>query len=107
QARFYAFQAAVEHHFELEEAVMFPAFEEATGSTQGPPHVMRMEHAEMRDLLRGMEEAVRACDSDEYAGLSETLNILMQQHNMKEENILYPMVDRVVGVGMLAELKVA
>jgi len=37
-----------------------------------------------------------ANDKDAYLGLSETLNMLMQQHNMKEENMLYPMSDQVL-----------
>jgi iron-sulfur cluster repair protein YtfE (RIC family) len=32
-----------------------------------------------------------------YLGASETLNMLMQQHNIKEENMLYPMADRAMG----------
>ena len=35
--------------------------------------------------------------ADEYAGNAETLLIMMQQHNMKEENILYPMCDQHLG----------
>jgi iron-sulfur cluster repair protein YtfE (RIC family) len=33
-------------------------------------------------------------DRDEILEVGETLLILMQQHNMKEEGILYPMVDQ-------------
>ena len=29
-----------------------------------------------------------------YLGVAETLLIMMQQHNMKEENVLYPMCDQ-------------
>jgi hypothetical protein len=31
-----------------------------------------------------------------YLGLSATLNMLTQQHNLKEESMLYPMSDRVL-----------
>ena len=30
----------------------------------------------------------------ENSGIADTLLIMMQQHNMKEENILYPMCDQ-------------
>lgn len=60
----------------------------------GPSQVMRFEHAQMRDLLARMEQAAARHDGDEFSGLAETLLILMQQHNMKEENILYPMCER-------------
>lgn len=74
--------------------MLFPAFENATGMTQGPTQVMRMEHGQMRELTEQMNQALAAQDADAFAGAAETLLILMQQHNMKEENILYPMCDQ-------------
>lgn len=91
------FQAAMAHHLAMEEDVLFPAFESRTGMSSGPTEVMRMEHAQMRDLMQEMAKAVAAGNQDSYLGLSETLNMLMQQHNLKEENMLYPMSDRVLG----------
>jgi iron-sulfur cluster repair protein YtfE (RIC family) len=91
------FCAEMEAHFTTEEQVVFPAFAEATGMSGGPVAVMRMEHAQMRDLMAQMKAAVKARDRDEFAGTADTLLILMQQHNMKEENILYPMCDTSLG----------
>jgi len=91
------FQAAMARHLAMEEDVLFPAFESRTGMSGGPTEVMRMEHAQMRDLLQAMADAVAAGNQNVYLGLSETLNMLMQQHNLKEENMLYPMSDRVLG----------
>ena len=91
------FQAAMAHHLAMEEDVLFPAFESRTGMSSGPTQVMRMEHVQMRDLMQEMAKAVAAGNQDSYLGLSETLNMLMQQHNLKEENMLYPMSDRVLG----------
>jgi iron-sulfur cluster repair protein YtfE (RIC family) len=91
------FQAAMAHHLAMEEDVLFPAFESRTGMSSGPTQVMRMEHEQMRDLMQEMANAVAAGNQDSYLGLSETLNMLMQQHNLKEENMLYPMSDRVLG----------
>jgi hemerythrin-like domain-containing protein len=91
------FQAAMAHHLAMEENVLFPAFESRTGMSSGPTQVMRMEHVQMRDLMQEMANAVAAGNQDSYLGLSETLNMLMQQHNLKEENMLYPMSDRVLG----------
>jgi hemerythrin-like domain-containing protein len=84
------------HHFALEEVVLFPAFEEASGNTMGPTAVMRHEHEQMRQLFDEMTLALEAQLADEYLGASETLLILMQQHNAKEEQILYPMSDRLL-----------
>jgi len=94
---FERFQTAMAHHLAMEEEVLFPAFEARTGMRTGPTEVMRMEHAQMRGLLQEMAGAVTNADESRYLGLSETLNMLMQQHNLKEENMLYPMSDQVLG----------
>ena len=88
------FQAEMLAHFATEEDVLFPAFEAASGMTGGPTQMMRFEHAQMRALLGALATTVAAGDGDGFGGTAETLLILMQQHNMKEENILYPMCDR-------------
>ena len=88
-----AFAHGLSAHFGAEEQQLFPAFEAATGMTQGPTQVMRGEHADMRAALARLREALQARDADDFAGEAETLLIMMQQHNMKEENILYPMCD--------------
>jgi hemerythrin-like domain-containing protein len=85
--------AVLEAHFDAEEQILFPRFEAATGISRGPTAMMRIEHAEMRAALERMHAALAQRDGDEFAGEAETLLILMQQHNMKEENILYPMCD--------------
>jgi len=85
---------AMERHLGVEEQTLFPAFEEETGIVTGPTEMMRMEHDQMRALFVEMKLAVQQKDSDEYLGIAETLLILMQQHNMKEEQILYSMMDQ-------------
>ena len=89
-----SFASALEKHLNMEESVFFPAFTEATGMTAGPVQVMLMEHQQMRDVLTTMREAIDASDKDQILGAGETLVILMQQHNVKEEGILYPMIDQ-------------
>lgn len=93
---FSAFHHATADHFNREEEVLFPAFENFTGNTQGPTSVMRFEHSQMRDLFEQMKNALNQKDSDEYLGLSESLLMLIRQHNAKEEQILYPMTDRIL-----------
>jgi iron-sulfur cluster repair protein YtfE (RIC family) len=88
------FHSGLECHFRTEEEILFPAFEAATGMTLGPTQMMRLEHAQMRELADRMEEALRQRDAESFGGAAGTLLIMMQQHNMKEENILYPMCDR-------------
>ncbi len=88
------FSDAMRCHFAAEERVLFPLFEQSTGMYLGPTQVMRAEHAQMLQLLASAASALEAADSDDYAGSAETLLIMMQQHNLKEENVLYPMCDQ-------------
>ena len=81
------------HHFDMEEKVMFPTFEDETGMTQGPTMIMRMEHDQMRQLLNALQEDLEKKDKNHFFGVSESLMMLMQQHNMKEEQMLYAMAD--------------
>jgi iron-sulfur cluster repair protein YtfE (RIC family) len=97
RSQFAAFRASMAHHFAMEEEVLFPAFEARTGNAAGPTQVMRMEHRQMRELMDEMDGALAEARQDAFLGLSETLNMVMQQHNLKEENMLYPMSDRVLG----------
>ena len=88
------FIADMEHHFQMEERVMFAEFEQKTGMTQGPTAVMRHEHEQMRALMQQMKNALENGDKEEFLGASETMMILMQQHNMKEEQMLYTMAQQ-------------
>lgn len=94
---FSRFDRSMRQHFDVEESILFPAFEARTGMTMGPTAVMRSEHAQIRELLEAAAEAITAHDADEYSGYAETLHIMTQQHNMKEENVLYPMCDQHLG----------
>lgn len=92
--RLTAFVTDTERHFRMEEEVLFPAFEEATGMTMGPTQVMRMEHQQMRQLMEDMKQALADRARDTFLGYSETMLMLMQQHNAKEEQMLYQMADQ-------------
>jgi len=84
-------------HFATEEEHLFPAFEEKTGLAAGPTRVMRMEHDQMRELFTAGNEALAQRDAETLTSLLETLLIMNQQHNLKEENVLYPLCDQVLG----------
>ena len=49
---------------------------------------MRMEHRQMREVLSMLNACLGKRDADGFLGYAETLNTLMQQHNIKEENSL-------------------
>lgn len=91
------FEAALTAHLSFEEDSLFPEFEAQTGMAGGPTDVMRMEHEQMRALVGRMGQSLARGDLDAFLDQTENLNILIQQHNMKEEQMLYPMCDQVFG----------
>ena len=97
QAAWAAFESATRRHLAMEEEVLFPAFERATGLSAGPTQVMRMEHDRMRGLLDQMAEAARTGAVDDVLDHGDTLLMLTQQHNQKEEMMLYPMAAQTLG----------
>ena len=92
--KFLAFANETLRHFKKEEEELFPAFENQTGMREGPTQVMRYEHEQVRGLIGKMAEALEKEDKDAYLSLAESMMILLQQHNMKEEQMLYAMCDR-------------
>jgi iron-sulfur cluster repair protein YtfE (RIC family) len=97
EQKFSAFAAAMECHLTNEEEILFPVFEDRTGMREGPTMVMRDEHVHIRGLIAEMRNDIEQQDADHYLGISETLLILMQQHNTKEEQMLYVMCDKALG----------
>ena len=88
---FRLFSEELDSHFALEENRLFPAFEKATGMSKGPTVVMREEHAAIRVLRDEATAAIEAKNAELALAAIDTLNVLIQQHNIKEENMLYPM----------------
>lgn len=91
--KFEAFAHETLLHFKKEEEELFPAFELKSGNTEGPTKVMRFDHEYIRGLIGKMAEALENKDKDAYLSLAESIMILIQQHNMKEEQMLYAMCD--------------
>lgn len=84
---------AVNHHFDVEEQTLFPRLASIYRVAANPIEVMCSEHAQMRALLADLPDAVARHDRDTCQGVLETLHFLTQQHNSKEECVLYPMAD--------------
>jgi regulator of cell morphogenesis and NO signaling len=91
---FVAFKFGLQRHIIWEEEILFPLFEEKTGiHSGGPTEVMRREHRQIGEHLEAIHKKVQAADpnSDEE---EKMLLAVLSVHNMKEENILYPAIDR-------------
>ena len=95
---FTEFEAGLRRHIKAEEDVLFPAFERASGmADRGPTTVMRMEHREIESMLDSLGERVRARDCATLYGQHVGPSTLFKSHDAKEEGVLYPMADRIVG----------
>lgn len=92
-AAFARFDHAVRRHLDMEEHVLFPAFEATSGMRGGPTQVMRAEHDQMRGLLDQMARSLGDQDLGALLDHGDTLLMLVQQHNVKEEGMLYPMME--------------
>lgn len=90
---FKSFKSGLMHHIAIEEEILFPVFEEKTGlKGVGPTTVMRKEHRDIEKALEAIHVKVQkknpGSDKEE-----QTLITLLKEHDHKEENILYPMID--------------
>lgn len=95
------FLRRLRRHIEMEEDLLFPAFEQRTGMTAAGPSVqMRVEHEQMQPILERMQAAVAARDGAAYQRAARALLDILVPHNQKEEQMMYPMLDEAVGDGV-------
>jgi hemerythrin-like domain-containing protein len=88
---------SMRRHLDMEEEVLFPAFDVRSGmGGHGPTAVMKMEHQQMRGLLDQIGESIATGDAQEAMDIGDTLLMLVQQHNAKEEGMLYPMAENML-----------
>lgn len=94
--RFAEFESGLGRHIDVEEQILFPTFESATGMAGGPTQVMRMEHVQIRDWMRAASDSLARGDGGRLAEAVGGLTQVLSAHNMKEEHMLYPMTERAV-----------
>ncbi len=93
---FKEFKFGLQRHIVWEEDILFPCFErKAEMGRPGPTDVMRMEHREIKGFLESIHEKVKTGDPESDAEEAQLLSLL-GQHNLKEENILYPGIDHLI-----------
>jgi regulator of cell morphogenesis and NO signaling len=94
-----AFAVGLRRHIGFEEQILFPAFENVSGMNPaaGPTAVMRAEHREIENLLAGIEAGI-ADTASPVEALRQRFHAVLGEHNLKEEEILYPMSDSFLGV---------
>ena len=81
-------------HIRFEESVLFPEFERVSGLPvdRGPTAVMRVEHRAIEALLEEVRKAAVSGVGPAEPTCAD-LRALLHQHNVKEEDFLYPMLD--------------
>ena len=92
---FKEFKFGLQRHIVWEEDVLFPLWEKETGITEGgATSVMRTEDRQIGQHLEAIHQKVaeQSPDSDQE---EQALLTLLGSHNMKEERVLYPGIDRV------------
>lgn len=107
KANFKQFMFGLKRHIIWEEEILFPIFERATGMLdRGPTAVMRQEHVLIHERLDALHAKVRAGDPESDAEADALLGVL-KDHNMKEEQILYPAIDQMLAPGQLESIEKA
>jgi regulator of cell morphogenesis and NO signaling len=89
---FHLFKEGLLQHIEWEEDILFKLFEGKTGNTDGPTRVMRYEHTQIKNSLNTI--ASFSADEADFIEHIEELKVMLHNHNQKEEQILYPMIQR-------------
>ena len=89
----------MQRHIVWEEDILFPLWEKETGITEGgATSVMRAEHRQIEQQLEAIHQKVADQNPDSDQEEQGLLNLL-GSHNMKEERVLYPGIDRVTSAG--------
>jgi uncharacterized protein (DUF2249 family) len=90
------FSFGLRRHIRFEEELLFPAFERATNMGDfGPTSVMRAEHRQIEELISAIGEALAM--GRDPTSLRQELHRVLGAHNMKEEQVLYPLADQNLG----------
>lgn len=86
---------ALHRHIYLEEEILFPEVE-ARGLV-GPTAVMAQEHGEICRFLGGIQDLIRTnAEPPRVGGAFTALLGLLEEHNFKEERVLYPSADQLL-----------
>ena len=109
-AKVEAFFSELDPHSEREEGVLFIMMEAYIGKS-GPLAVMEYEHDQAKRNINGFFELVKSADklSEEQmeygAGLIRDAANILFDHFAKEENVLFPMAERMLSDDEKEELK--
>jgi iron-sulfur cluster repair protein YtfE (RIC family) len=97
-------QGEVLSHFREEEQALFPVLGRHIDSSSGPIAMMMEDHARFRQLELEFEEAVAALETgfrngweDKLCAAGDAIGRLLPQHIAKEEEVVFPMAEEMLG----------
>jgi regulator of cell morphogenesis and NO signaling len=97
------FLSHLDPHSEREEGVLFPMMAKYIGNTTGPIAVMEYEHDQAKRNIATFLEKTDALDEEvnketakELASYVINAYLILTEHFMKEENVLFPMAERML-----------
>jgi hemerythrin-like domain-containing protein len=91
--------AALKRHIHAEEQILFPAIEKR--GAEEAARAMRLEHRQIEQVAHGLEKlltvqelwtAIQAIEGEETDP-----GALLRSHERKEQDVLYPLADRLLG----------
>jgi iron-sulfur cluster repair protein YtfE (RIC family) len=95
----------VRSHLRIEEEVLFPAVERLVGDATYPvTSALRREHDVFRSMLGDIERGLAAGRLVALAGDLRELEAAIRIHTAKEEQVVYPMVDRLLSPATILEM---
>lgn len=94
------FKAALDPHSEREEGVLFPMMGVYIGTTSGPIAVMEYEHdqakAKIHEFLEKANSSITVEEKKNLSDLVKNAYFILTEHFAKEENVLFPMAERML-----------
>ncbi|AIE61618.1 hemerythrin domain-containing protein [Bacillus methanolicus] len=97
------FLSHLDPHSEREEGVLFPMMSKYIGNTTGPIAVMEYEHDQAKrniaaflEKTKMLDEEVNKEEAKELASYVINAYLILTEHFMKEENVLFPMAEQML-----------
>lgn len=91
RATFERLRREIELHIEMENQVLYPAYETLPATPPEPTAALRREHDEIARLLRDVAHVLDLSSSDLFLEALAALDRAMTQHHKSEEEIFLPM----------------
>ena len=93
-----ALAGTMERHLQAEETAVFAQYEAMLPEAAPLTAALRGEHGQIRGMLLRLATSLEEGDRLAFLKHAGTLALVLQQHNEKEEMVLYPMLERLQAV---------